>query len=68
MRHAYTQMVAEALQIMSVGGFRHVPVVDPAGRPVFLVSAKDVVEFLVESFPDEILNLGGDRNWAREGG
>ena len=63
-----TQSVAEALQMMSVGGFRHVPVVDSAGRPVFLVSVKDVVQFLVESYPNEILNLGGDRTREREGG
>ncbi len=62
------QTVAEALQMMSVGGFRHVPVVDDAGRPVFVASVKDVVQFLVESFSREILNLGGDRTQQREGG
>jgi CBS domain-containing protein len=63
-----TQTVAEALQLMSVGGFRHVPVVDSAGRPVFMVSVKDVVQFLVDSFASEILNIGGDSTRAREGG
>lgn len=53
---------------MSVGGFRHVPVVDSAGRPAFMVSVKDVVQFLVDSFANEILNLGGDRTREREGG
>jgi CBS domain-containing protein len=42
---------------MCVGGFRHVPVVDELGRPVTVVSVKDVVELLVEAFPREILNL-----------
>ena len=63
-----SQTVADALQLMSVGGFRHVPVLDAAHRPAFVVSVKDAVEFLVEAFPNEILNLGGDRTQAREGG
>ena len=49
--------VARVLNKMSVGGFRHVPVVDEADRPVFLISVKDVVQFLVNAFPREILNL-----------
>ena len=62
------QTIAEALRMMSVGGFRHVPVVDERGMPVFVVSVRDVVQFLVESFPREILNLGADRQSEREGG
>lgn len=49
--------VAWVLNMMSVGGFRHVPVVDDAGRPVAVISVRDVVQFLVEAFPSEILNL-----------
>jgi len=49
--------VAYALNKMSVGGFRHVPLVDDAGRPVGIVSAGDLVDFLVELCPEEILNL-----------
>ena len=49
--------VAWLLNKMSVGGFRHVPVVDDKGRIVFVVSVRDVVQFLVEAFPNEILNL-----------
>jgi CBS domain-containing protein len=63
-----TQTIAEALQLMSVGGFRHVPVVDSNGRPVFMVSVKDVVQFVVDSFANEILNIGGDSTREREGG
>ncbi len=60
--------VADVLRLMSIGGFRHVPVVDERGRPVFVVSVKDVVQFLVEAFPREVLNLGSDRQQEREGG
>lgn len=63
--------VAWVLNKMSVGGFRHVPVVDKAGCPVFVVSVKDVVDFLVERFPREVGNLppifGGDVPRDREG-
>lgn len=62
------QTVAEALEVMSVGGFRHVPVVDGGRRPLSLISVRDVVQFLVESFPREVLNRGSDRTRDREGG
>jgi CBS domain-containing protein len=62
------QTIADVLQMMSVGGFRHVPIVDADGRPVHVVSVRDVVEFLVEAFPREVLNRGSDRTSEREGG
>ncbi len=52
--------VAWVLNMMAVGGFRHVPVVNTRKWPVSVVSVRDVVEFLVESFPHEILNLPPD--------
>jgi CBS domain-containing protein len=66
-----TAPVAAVLNKMSVGGFRHVPIVDTRGRPVFVVSVRDVVEYLVDSFPTEILNLppedGPERYQSRDG-
>ena len=63
--------VAYALNKMSVGGFRHIPIVDAEYRPAFVVSVRNVVEFLVESFPREVLNLppveGVKPQRAREG-
>jgi CBS domain-containing protein len=63
--------VAYVLNKMSLGGFRHVPVVDEEHRPVFVISVRDVVEFMVEAFPREVLNLpveqtGGSQR-TREG-
>jgi CBS domain-containing protein len=49
--------VAWVLNRMSAGGFRHVPVVDADGRPVTVVSVRDVVDFLVDHFPREVMNL-----------
>jgi CBS domain-containing protein len=63
--------VAWVLNRMCVGGFRHVPVVDKQGRPAFVVSVRDVVEFLVDRFPREVLTLppefGADVTRTREG-
>ncbi len=52
--------LAWALNLMSVGGFRHLPVTDDRGCPAFILSVRDIVEFLVESFTAEILNLPPD--------
>ena len=63
--------IAWVLNKMSVGGFRHVPAVDEEGRPQIIVSVRDVVQFLVERFPNAILNLppefGQDRYRTRDG-
>jgi CBS domain-containing protein len=58
---AVDSTVAHALNKMSVGGFRHVPVVDQEHRPAFVISVRDVVEFLVAAFPREVLTLATGR-------
>ncbi len=58
--------VAHALNKMSLGGFRHLPVVDEEHRPAFVVSIRDIVGFLVEAFPREVFNLpDGERTVTR---
>lgn len=52
--------LAWALNMMAIGGYRHVPVVDERGWPTAVLAVRDIVEFLVESFPTEILNLPPD--------
>ncbi|HTR81187.1 MAG TPA: CBS domain-containing protein [Bacteroidota bacterium] len=49
--------IAYAMNMMSVGGYRHVPIVDDQRKPISILSVKDVVSYIVEHFPDEILNL-----------
>jgi CBS domain-containing protein len=49
--------VAYALNKMSFGKYRHVPLVDDAGRAAGMITAGDLLEFLVELCPEEILNL-----------
>jgi len=57
---ALSGTIAHALNKMSIGGFRHLPVVDEAHHPVFVISVQDIVEFLVEAFPREVLTLSVD--------
>jgi len=49
--------VADVIRTMHAGGFRHMPVVDAGGRLRGVVSVKRVVEYLVEHFPEAVLNL-----------
>ncbi len=49
--------IAFAMNKMSVGGYRHVPIVGPDNKPVGIISVKDVVNFICEHYPQEILNL-----------
>jgi CBS domain-containing protein len=44
-----TTTVAYALNMMSVGGFRNIPIVDEKNRPVGLLSVKNIVDFLAHS-------------------
>ena len=49
--------MAYALHHMSVGGFRHIPLVDDAGKPTAVIAMRAIVDFMVDSFPREVLNL-----------
>ncbi len=49
--------IAYAVNRMSAGGFRHVPLVDAEGRPAGMVSANHLLGYLVELCPEEVLNL-----------
>ena len=49
--------VREALEAMDSGGYRNLPLVDAAGNLLAVLRQQDVVEYVAESFPQEILNL-----------
>lgn len=49
--------VAYALHCMSVEGYRTVPIVDEAERPIGVVTASDVIRWLADFFPEAVLNL-----------
>ncbi|HLX13244.1 MAG TPA: CBS domain-containing protein [Bacteroidota bacterium] len=45
------------MKAMTVGGYRHVPIVDADNTPVGIISVRDIIAFIVEHFPEEVLNL-----------
>lgn len=46
-----------ALNKMSLGGFRHIPLIDEQGRPTGVVAMRNIVDYIVDLFPREVLNL-----------
>jgi CBS domain-containing protein len=54
---ASTDRVAYAVHSMSVAGYRTVPLVDAARRPVGVVTVSDVIRWLAGLFPEAVLNL-----------
>ena len=51
------QTVHDAIQLFADGRFRNVPLVDEAGRAVGIVRQQDILKYLAEAFPEELLNL-----------
>ena len=65
--------IVYALNKMSVGGFRHVPLVDATRRPVGIVSVKDIIDYIVDFFAKDVLTVPPDlargESWRdRDGG
>lgn len=56
--------IAYALNKMTIGGFRHIPLVDHHGRPAGVVAMRHIVEYLVDLFPRGVLNLPPSPNLA----
>jgi CBS domain-containing protein len=46
-----------ALNQMSVGGYRHIPLLDGQGQPTGVVAMRHIVDYLVSLFPQDVLNL-----------
>ena len=49
-------LLASALRLMALGGFRHLPVLDAHGVPIKVVSMRNILQHVSEAFPKEILN------------
>jgi hypothetical protein len=47
---------------MVLEGFRHIPLVDGAGRPTAVVSMRNVIEYLGEIYSREMLTVPSDPN------
>jgi CBS domain-containing protein len=46
-----------ALNQMSIGGYRYIPLLDDQGEPIGVVSGWEIVDYLVTLFAQDILNL-----------
>jgi CBS domain-containing protein len=49
--------IAYALNKMSVGGYRHIPLVDESLTPVGIISVRDIINYIVRLFPKSVMNL-----------
>jgi CBS domain-containing protein len=46
-----------ALHQMTIGGYRHIPLLDADKKPVAIISMRDIVACIVDLYPDEVLKL-----------
>jgi CBS domain-containing protein len=63
--------VLTAIRLMRRRGYRNVPVVDEADQVVGCVRHKDIVDYIAEVYPEQVLNLPPDPDQVileREGG
>jgi CBS domain-containing protein len=51
------ETVRDAIELMQTGRYRNVPLLDDDNRLVGVVRPQDVLKFLAEAFPEELLNL-----------
>ncbi|HEX4419081.1 MAG TPA: CBS domain-containing protein [Kofleriaceae bacterium] len=49
--------LSEALRRLTGGHRRHLPIVDDRGHVLGLISIRDILTFVAERFPEEMLNL-----------
>lgn len=49
--------LSEALRRLTQGHRRHLPIVDERGRVLGLISIRDILTYVAERFPEDMLNL-----------
>ena len=49
--------IRDAIVLMQTGRYRNVPMVDADRQLVGVVRQSDIIKYLAESFPEELLNL-----------
>jgi CBS domain-containing protein len=52
--------IAYAINKMVLEGYRHIPLVDEAGRPTGVVSMRDLIEHIAGFYQKDVLNLPPD--------
>ena len=51
------QTIRQAIELMQSGRYRNVPIIDERGDLVGVLRQSDIIKYLAESFPEELLNL-----------
>jgi CBS domain-containing protein len=51
------ETVQDAIELMQTGRYRNVPLLDEEDHLVGVVRPQDILKFLAEAFPEELLNL-----------
>ncbi len=51
------EKIARAIKVMIAEGIDIIPIVDDSGRATAVVRSVDVIHFLAEVFPEQLLNL-----------
>ncbi|MFQ5425105.1 MAG: cyclic nucleotide-binding/CBS domain-containing protein [Phycisphaerae bacterium] len=67
---AESEHVGTVIRRMRDGGYRHLPVVDSAGKLMGRISVREIVHYMVEYFPKDVYNLPpnpGQVQSSREG-
>ena len=49
--------LSEALRRLTQGHRRHLPIVDERGQVVGLISIRDILSYIAERFPEDMMNL-----------
>jgi CBS domain-containing protein len=49
--------LSEALRRLTQGHRRHLPIVDDRGRVLGLISVRDILTYIAEQFPEDMVNL-----------
>ena len=49
--------LSEAMRRLTQGHRRHLPIVDERGRVLGLISVRDILSFIAERFPEDMVNL-----------
>jgi CBS domain-containing protein len=49
--------LGDAVRMMTGRGYRHIPLLDERGRKSGLVAARDIVNYIAQHFPAEVMNL-----------
>lgn len=59
----FENTIADCLRMMGLIRVRHIPIVDENGKPTNMLSAKDIMEYLIEFFPKQVKNFGTLYEW-----